>query len=374
MFAFMEGLPRAGKSYETCAYYIVPALLKGRTVVAYIEGLNHDKFAEVTGLPITIIKKLLIPITVEQVPEIYKYAVKDSLVIIDEMQDHWPSTRQPLGPEITTFITQHGHDGLDIIGMGQDLTDIHKLWRNRCARKIIFQKLDGVGRDGNYAWSSYSAVRGKTAISFRKIRSGVRKYEEKYFGLYKSHTAGTTNFDTFSDDRTNIFKGSVFRYTIPIFAVLAVFAVYKVSGIFSGEDLPVSAVNATEVSQNSDFAALESQFQSMPASPSKTVNAVDPVPVVSSDYVVGIASEYKLRLAGYIKTAKGVFYEVQAYDSTMHLKERFTGVELASLGWNVELTDHGLVITKEDYEYLVRSWPIDTYGKLSNKNIQSAQL
>ena len=148
MFAFMEGLPRAGKSYETCAYYIVPALLKGRTVVAYIEGLNHDKFAEVTGLPITIIKKLLIPITVEQVPEIYKYAVKDSLVIIDEMQDHWPSTRQPLGPEITTFITQHGHDGLDIIGMGQDLTDIHKLWRNRCARKIIFQKLDGVGRDG----------------------------------------------------------------------------------------------------------------------------------------------------------------------------------------------------------------------------------
>ena len=66
----------------------------------------------------------------------------------------------------------------------------------------------------------------------------------------------------------------------------------------------------------------------MPASPSKTVNAVDPVPVVSSDYVVGIASEYKLRLAGYIKTAKGVFYEVQAYDSTMHLKE---GLQVLSL-------------------------------------------
>jgi zona occludens toxin len=49
---FYEGLPGAGKSYEAMATQIIPFLQKGREVVAYIEGLDHERIAVAADMPV----------------------------------------------------------------------------------------------------------------------------------------------------------------------------------------------------------------------------------------------------------------------------------------------------------------------------------
>jgi len=98
MIIVHEGLPGSGKSYEAAVNQIIPALLKGRKVFAYIEGLNHQKFAEVTSLSLERVNELLVPLTKEQVPTIYAHVQNDSLVIIDELQDFFPISQKTTYP------------------------------------------------------------------------------------------------------------------------------------------------------------------------------------------------------------------------------------------------------------------------------------
>jgi zona occludens toxin len=231
MIIFHEGLPRSGKSYEACVRRIIPALKAGRKVFAYIEGLNHEKFAEVTGLSVERVRELLYQINSDQVPKIYDHVENDALVIIDELQDFWPSSTKPLSKDITSFITQHGHRGLDIICMGQDHRDCHSLWKRRIDQLYIFVKQDAIGRPNKYAWQSFKQRNGK----FEKLNNGTEEYQSKYFGLYLSHTKDTTNKETYNDDRANIFKTKVFRLYLPALAVAVAVAVWFLVSFFQGK-------------------------------------------------------------------------------------------------------------------------------------------
>ncbi|KAB1128555.1 zonular occludens toxin, partial [Escherichia coli] len=62
MFVFHEGLPRSGKSYEAMVKRIIPALLKGRKVYARLNGINHEKVAEASGLSVERVRELLFEI------------------------------------------------------------------------------------------------------------------------------------------------------------------------------------------------------------------------------------------------------------------------------------------------------------------------
>jgi zona occludens toxin len=386
MLMFMEGLPRSGKSYETCAYYILPALEQGRCVDAYVEGLNHAKFAEMTGKPVEEIQELLQFIPAENVKEIYKYVRKDSLVVIDEMQDFWQTSRQPLSPEITTFVTQHGHDGHDIIGMGQDLNDVHKIWRNRVARKFVMQKQDAIGKDNSYLWTAYAAKRTDRGLKFEKINSGSRKYEERFFGLYKSHTDGTSNFENLGDDRTNLLKNNSLRYGVLGAVVVAVIAVYFLVGFFTDPEQITgkseSKTPVAQVKQPTDFDRLSNQFENTRSSNSPVPGASQPAVeqeeeqytyIAPDQYVDEVANKWRLRLSGQIRMSdSGEWtYIIDAYDAGLHLKERFYSHEIEALGWTVKETGYGVLLTLDDRSYVVRPWPIDPFGRASNAKISS---
>lgn len=390
MFMFMEGLPGAGKSYETCVYYILEAIKKGRPVDAYVEGLNHQQFADLAGKPLKVVEQLLVFIPREHVPQIYNYARKDALVVIDELQNFWQSSRQKLSDKVTTFITEHRHEGQDIIGMGQDLNDVHNMWRRRTAKKFVFQTQDMVGKPDTYLWTAYQGKRTDKDIKFVKLNSGSRKYDEKYFGLYKSHSDGTSNFDTFEDKRTNVFNNKSLRYGVPFAAACLVAAVYYLSTVvFSGTGLvtqeqlgvveeathstPLKAEPATE------FQRLERQFESVQASiPDVSPEAISAPPDEEAikyaepvDYIDTVAQQYKLRLAGVITNPKTnvSIIVVQAFDNTLHLKERFTSEEINSLGWEIEITGYGARLYREDRQYVVRPWPIDPFGKVNQSTV-----
>ena len=118
MIIFHEGLPGSGKSYEAFVKHVFKAIKSGRKVFAYIEGINHKKVAEILGFPVAIVEAFLIQIKEDQVKTIYEHVEDNSLVIIDEIQDFFSADNKPLEKNITTFVTQHRHRGIDIIIMG----------------------------------------------------------------------------------------------------------------------------------------------------------------------------------------------------------------------------------------------------------------
>lgn len=237
MIIFHEGLPGSGKSYEALVKHIIPSLEKGRKVYARLNGFNFEKVSELTGKTVDELKELYTEITEEQVHTVYSIVENDSLLVLDELQNFFPSGRQKLSDEMTQFIAEHRHKGMDIVCMGQALSDCHTTWKRRIERKISFLKLSMVGMDNKYKWEMYQgAINGlKGDIVFKKIKSGTEKYDSKYFGSYLSHQQTTGNTDVYSDDRVNIFKSKQFTLYLPVFICVIAFAIYFLVGFFSGD-------------------------------------------------------------------------------------------------------------------------------------------
>ncbi len=401
MIIFHEGLPRSGKSYEAAVRRIIPALQAGRKVFAYIEGLNHEKFAEVTGVPVENIRGrvehrpisaddysklsnadkqrvkkgadgwtlktypgLLHQIDAEQVRTVYEHVENDALVIIDEVQDFWPSDRAKLSDEITTFITQHGHRGLDIVIMGQDHRDCHALWKRRIDQLYVFVKLDAVGMAHKYTWTSHKSNKGK----FVPLRSGSGEYDQRYFGLYKSHTDDTTNKETYNDDRANLLKSNALRYGMPAAAVVGVVAVWYLVAFFRGDKQPVKIKEAaTDVAKPAE--------QPPPIKAQAVAVKVDDKPkelpkaLSHTEYVEQVVTKWKPRLAGMIEgTGKDGQRKIVAYveflDDTNHVKEKLDLKQLEAFGWSWGRRPYGLELHKGLQSIAVTAWPIDVYGKV----------
>lgn len=237
MIIFHEGLPGSGKSYEALVKHIIPSLTKGRKVYARLNGFNHEKVSELTGKTVDELQALYTEVTEEQVHTVYDIVENDCLLVLDELQNFFPSGRQKLSDEMTQFIAEHRHRGMDIICMGQALADCHTTWKRRIERKITFLKLSMVGLDNKYKWEMYQgSINGvKGDVVFKKIKSGTEKYDSKYFGSYLSHQQTTDNTDVYSDDRVNIFKSKQFMLYLPIFLFVIAFAIYFLTSFFNGE-------------------------------------------------------------------------------------------------------------------------------------------
>lgn len=407
MIIFHEGLPRSGKSYEAVVNQVIPALKKGRQVFAYVEGLNHEKFAEVTGIPLgemigktenipvssaeyaqlpeelkrSVIKAnsgwfrpvftgLLHQIELEQVKTISKYVANDSLVVIDEAQDHWPSGVKSLDADITTFVTQHGHRGIDIIIMGQDNRDCHALWKRRIDQLFAFVKQDAIGRPSKYTWTSYKQNKGK----FIKLNSGQGEYEERYFGLYKSHTDGTTNKDTKLDDRTNLFKSAGIRYGLPAAVIVAILAITYLVEFFNGD---VQIVNIPTEQQNKAPQQTQRPAGQVVMSEQKPPETKPQLTYSHGNYIEEIITTTRPRLGAIIEGTskinggKVITSLVQFMDSSNHVKEQFTLPQLAAFGWGFQRTEYGIKLIKGNKDIAVTAWPIDIPGKVPQAALKS---
>ena len=360
MFFFHEGLPGSGKSYEAVTKHLIPALEKGRPVDAYIEGLQHAKLAELAGITEDRCRELLVVLTREQVPDVWKHSRDNALVFIDEMQNFWPASKQKLGPEITQFITEHRHRGQDICGMGQDLRDVHAMWRRRCGQKVVFSKLDGLGRDGNYSYRLHKAV---TPEKFELVSKGVGKYDPKYFGTYASHVSDDTNTENYKDSRAVIWNTWAFKIGIPGFAALVALASWYLYGLLWGGELlqpeakPESKPAHVKVAQASP---------APPPRPAAPQPASQPVKVQPLDYVQEITAKWRPRLEMWVEMGHKVEGVVQWYDTSLRQQERLNVSQLIKLGYSFEYDRDLLTIRKGDWQTIVTSWPMEAIGKLSH--------
>lgn len=372
MLIFHEGLPGSGKSFEAMVSHIVPALKNGRAVYAYIEGLDHEKIAEVAQITEQRCRDLLHQITRDQVPEIPKHVENDSLVVIDELQNFFPAGRQKLTPEITQFVTEHRHRGLDVLCMGQVLNDCHALWKGRIDTKIVFRKLDAIGKASHYKWTAYKRIEGG---KFQETQSGKREYEAKYFGTYASHTENTENTGTYEDDRTNV-KNSKAWKLIKVYGVVAVLAILFIVWFFQSKGGGFASAPA----EKSPVAQVEKRTQSEPAKVDTVPEKVKPISSVTSytvgnpsevqdDYVDRLSAKYRLRLGGVI-ISKHVTALFEWRDEAGRLFDRMNAEQLRGLGWYVMVSsDGGLAnISKPGKTYVATQWPLeDEHAKVPEK-------
>ena len=379
MIYFFEGLPRAGKSYTAASEWILKAILKGRHVVTNIDGFNIDMAAELTGVDVERVRELVKLIGDEEMPRVYEFVVKDALYVLDEAQDYWPSSFKPLSKPMTTFVTKHGHDGIDIILMGQDLNDVHNIWKRRIDRKYVFQKKDVIGKPNEFKWTVYKKVKGQKGDRFEKVSDGSGEYEEKYFGLYKSHTDGTTNTDTLEDGNANVLKTKVFRVWIPLFALVAFGAIGFLVYLFKGGGLVGSKpedkhVVTTTVATSSTppTVAPEKVTAAGPAKASDAAAKPDPE---DDDFIAGLAKKYRPRLEGWARVRGHADVIVAWYDDSTRVRERLSAATVEDLGWKVQESQYGqhVILAKGERRIVVTMWPIDIYGKVPEKQVDGVR-
>jgi len=323
-------------------------------VYAYIEGLNHEKFAEVTGFPLPVIKNLLRQLTKEQVKDVQVHVANDSLVILDELQDFFPAGKATLDAGITEFVTQHRHRGIDIVCMGQDSRDCHMLWKRRIDTLIRFVKRDAVGQPDAYTWTTYKQQTGK----FVQLRSGKGTYDKKYFGLYASHTEGVESIDAHKDDRTNVFKSAAFTFYIPLFLVAFCFAIYYLYGFLSGRNSPVKVAPApvAEIRQSSP-AKNQPTKEPAPQPEPKPKSG----PPMDADYLEKYLTDYRPRLVALVESPKKnkMVAQIEFIDTSNKVFESLNIPQIVAFGYIVERKPYGLLLRKGDKRYPVTAFPIE---------------
>lgn len=353
MLIFHEGLPGSGKSYEALVSHIIPRLKEGRTVDAYIEGLNFEKIAELAEITLEECQDQLKQITREQVPAINEHVRDKSLVIIDESQNFWPTGRQRLPDPIIQFITEHRHRGLDVVLMGQNLNDVHSMWRNRIDKKFVFMKLDAVGQAKRYSWTSYKgslrADGQRSRIEFEKLTGGIRQYDPKYFGSYASTTSEDTEMGVYEDDRTNIFKSAKFKYGLPIAALLLI------GGLWFAID---TMLNFNSKTGAEDLAKQEAQQHEVasPSSPGQPAPRPEPPPKPKVDdlFTQTLESGKPVLTSQTIVNGHLLDAWIEVWDDKDNNITTWRSADLTQLGWTVVMKSYGLVITKGKVTMLIR--------------------
>lgn len=360
MFFFHEGLPRSGKSYEAVVKHIIPAIAKGRPVDAYIEGLNHDKIAELAGVTPERCRELLVQLTREDMPVVWTKTRDNALVCLDEMQNFWPNGRDKLKPEMIQFITEHGHRGQDILGMGQDMRDIHAMWRRRCAQKFVFVKLDGLGRQGNYSIRVHRAI---GPDKWELVTQNFGKYEERFFGSYASHTAEDIQTGNYVDARTVIWNNWQFKWLLPVFGVLVLasgWALYR--WIWGGELIATQEVHVAWKPP----AAAAPVARLPPAVPAKVeADKPPPPPPPPRDYVQVVADKWRPRLSAYLEAGERRQVVVEFFDEAMRARERLDYAQLRSFGYEVNHLDGIVWLKRDEVEIIATAWPMESQGRVS---------
>lgn len=393
MIIFHEGLPRSGKSYEAMAVRIIPAIKAGREVVAYVEGINHEQIAGLAGVTVERCCELLHHVTREQVQTVHAdeksgkvFRVDDhlpalardnALVVFDEAQNFW-GNRAKLGPEMTQFITEHGHRGIDIVLMGQDLRDVHAVWRRRVELKLCFLKLNGLALPpavarlfGGLSKPRYSVTTYRHLGGDQWVRGGVSAtaYDPKYFGTYKSFVADDTNTAVYTDKRGQALSHPLLRFGVPLTLALAVWGAFIAWRFFHPE--------APAVAKAADVRPVASAPSPVarPAVPVAYQAASSVAPVDQRSPIerrmADLAGRGRIRLAGLASMGDRIAGVVEWVQGGTVVVERMTLDALRTLGVAVVVSGDVVQLVVGDYRELATSWPLEDMARVSDARQQS---
>lgn len=370
MIVFHEGLPGSGKSYEAMAERIVPAITAKRQVVAYVEGIDHAKVAELAGVTEELCRELLHVLTREQMGEWLTHCRDNALHVFDEAQNFW-GNRAKLNAAETELVTEHRHRGMDIVLMGQDLRDVHATWRRRVELKLCFLKLNGLGMAGRYSVTTFRHLGGD---QFSRAGLTVRKYDPRFFGSYKSHVSDDTNAGVYTDKRAQLWSHAGFRYGLPLAVAAAIWGGYTAWAFFQPEthkitkseakpSAPVQSAAATP--PGSLAAPIAQQPQQTAQQPAKPVDERSPI----ERRMATLSESHRIRLAGVIAAGDKFDGYVEWVDSGSRVMERLSFNALREMGVAVLRSEGFVRLAVGAWVEVATMWPTEAEGRLSQARL-----
>ncbi len=215
MINLLIGPPGGGKSYEAVVYHILPALTAGRKVITNLP-LELDRLA-LLGFDVSLVEIRTHTQAVEPEkdwnkaqslyqkfgiaakpvywvnrpfahPEDYGHSWRhpDSgtgpLYVVDEC--HLALPRADTKREVEEWYSLHRHESADVLLITQSYGKVSKSIIDLVQVCYRVKKGTAFGTSSQYIRKVQDGVRGEV------VNTSVRKYEKRYFGLYKSHTRG----------------------------------------------------------------------------------------------------------------------------------------------------------------------------------------
>ena len=191
MIYCISGRPGGGKSYESVAFHVIPALKAGRKVITNLT-LNLSHFVKIFGEDI----KDLIMIVDGKMTDYGNMERPFSKV--EHYQDEWRN-EQGQGPlyvvdeahlslgrqtntQILEWYSLHRHYGVDVVLMTQNLRKLNRDIKDMVEVTYQCTKATAMGSQKNYVRKVRDGASGDV------VNTSIRKYEKAYFKFYKSHS------------------------------------------------------------------------------------------------------------------------------------------------------------------------------------------
>jgi len=142
----------------------------------------------------------------------------------------------------------------DVALITQDVMDISRQVRAVIEETYSMEKLTAIGSARRYRVDVCQGGQSR-----KVLRSIQREYDPKYFGLYQSHSGRKEGeacpVEENIDQRGNILKGALFRFILPLGALVMLLAIWTVWKFLhpeakpaKPEDKPAAAVVSSQVS------------------------------------------------------------------------------------------------------------------------------
>lgn len=363
MLIFNEGVPRAGKSYDAVKNHVLPALKKGRTVYARLNGLRHDKIAQHLGMSESDVRAQLLLIDTKDVASTFvctqddtgKWCIddkfKDALVVIDEVHEFYVNERKPLAPPIENFWALLGQNGGDAVIMTQWINRLHSAVKARIERKNTFQKLTAVGMKSKYRVTFFHTT---SPGKFEKVGGQTLKYDAAIFPLYDGYAPGAENTEVYEEGGKNVWAAMAVKGVI--FLLLAAVGLYFFVGFFRRGDDGKSAGH-TPASQASAGVGQVSPV----AGAVRTVEAKpDPLADLTPEqkYIVQLGERARLRLGMLAQVPSGDRAWIQWVSTESNeVVEQLEMAQIRALGFRVTVESYGVRIAAKRHTMIATAWP-----------------
>ncbi|QYJ87849.1 zonular occludens toxin [Shewanella mesophila] len=349
------GRPRAGKSYESVVYHIIPAAKDGRKVVTNIP-VNKEKIAQFYSQDvadnITVVEAnfnqygMVRPFSVPSDFTRYDWKAENGQGVLFVVDEAHLSIGRDAKKEVLEYLSMHGHYGHDIIILCQSPAKLHKDLKDmvevcfRCIKKSVF------GDDTHYIKKTYHGISGRNSDY---IHEEEREYQKQYFQFYQSHTQSSKPVD---EAKTKDIKANFIphrKLSIALIVIGVVFTLYTGKKILIPDSLGLDSSKSVsvpvEVKPSVSSSSVVSNANASPVLPSsKKSSESKKHPFYKVSLHIDSVAEFTLKR--YL--VKEVYFVAAQNGQPMFT---ISTKDLRLAGYDVQVFgDCAVLVTYEDYE------------------------
>lgn len=354
MINLLLGAPGGGKSYEATVFHILPALEKGRKIITNLP-LDVERIGQIDAAYADLIELR----TASKAPGMYRTPEGERpwrcfeheadysdpwrradgvgpLYVIDEC--HLVLPRLGTRRAVEEWFSLHRHENADVLLITQSHGKVSAAVRDLVQVVYRVRKNVALGSMGSYTRKVQDGIRGEV------VNTAIRKYEKRYFGLYKSHTRGRSAEELGASDVRPIWKNwtfigaglcfSLVLYMVATGSVSAPWVVQEPPKVAKPQQAPQAAPQA----QHAPAAAIA---QARPAAPPPAASAASDAALDAPEPYAGRG----IHLAGFLQMGQRVVWSFSISQNGQPLVT-ITDADLVKAGysWHGESHCSGLLV------------------------------